>query len=209
MLQCPRSGMDNTHTRVRASWGRVKTSSYSIIHSTEYCPRWVTQTPLSQFPQEVIGFWREQAQRLVGTQRNSPLQMVGSGNASQGSNTGVILKGTDVPGSIKGGGGRYPDRGKCMCKGTEVGKGQELGFLKTWTHTRKPAGGVTPCLTTMQETTHKGIQGGRASLGMKSKTELLILLCPTLPHLSQWQLHSPSFSSQNHCSHFLHPTLNE
>lgn len=37
----------------------------------------------------------------------------------------------------------HPDRGKCMCKVTEVGKGQELGFLKTWAHSRKQAGRVT------------------------------------------------------------------
>lgn len=109
----------------------------------------------------------------------------------------------------------YPDRGKCMCKGNEVEKCQELGFLKTWVHTRKWAGEVTQCLInnagnqTAGSIAHKDIQGGGLSLEMKSKTELLILPSPSLPQSSQWQLLFPSFSSQNHWSHLLHPTLND
>lgn len=97
---------------------------------------------------------------------------------------------------VQGGKG-YPDRGKCMCKGNEIENCQELGFLKTWVHTRKWAGGVTQCLINNAgnqiagSIAHKDIQGGGLSLEMKSQTELLILPSPRLPHLRQWQLLFP------------------
>lgn len=80
-----------------------KSEDIQLFHYLFYrhCPRWATQIPLLQFLQEVLGFLREQAQGLVGTHSNSPLQMARSGKAWQGSNTGVILKGTDVLRSIR------------------------------------------------------------------------------------------------------------
>lgn len=64
--------------------GKGKISSHSIIHSTDI---WVTETPLPQFPQEVMGFLRKQAQ--VETQSTLPCRWQGQGKLHRGVTLGL------------------------------------------------------------------------------------------------------------------------